>query len=180
MVVGSSDEIHPARKKNLGPVGGSAEIEGLGGIHHLVGEGTLQIGEGEIIAVKIPDGVGEGIGIVPVHAHGIVVGALLPQHLVGGEGAVPHEGEGEELRLRLRRRRRGRSGRRRRQGRRGWAGRQLRLEGGDSGRGFIFIFQLGAGHHDDQQNQGKQSEQDGLENFLHRTSYLIINKAYLL
>ena len=116
VVVGGGDEIHPARKENLGPVGGGAEIEGLGGIHHLVGEGTLQVGKGEIIAVKIIDGVGEGIGIVPVHTHGVVVGALLPQHLVGGEGAVPHEGERKIFRLGLRRRRRG--GRRCRRGRR--------------------------------------------------------------
>ena len=77
-----------------------------------------------------------------------------------------------------------RRGRRRRRrgwrGRRGWAGRQLCPESGDSGGRVIFIFQLGTGHHDDHQHQGKQSEQDGLENFLHRTSYLIINKAYLL
>ena len=103
VVVGGGDEVHAAFRQDLGKFRGCAEIEAGVGVEPGVGEGAFQIGDGQLVVLKILLRVVEGVGKVPVHLSGVGGLVALGKVLVGGQGAVADGGEGEVLRRGLRR-----------------------------------------------------------------------------
>ena len=104
VVVGDGDEVHPAFRQYLYPLGRAEEVElGVDGVlQFLIGEAALQVPQGQLVVGEVLEGVGKGITVVPVHLGGIVGGTLLREVLVGGKGHVSDAGDGKIFRLRLR------------------------------------------------------------------------------
>ena len=117
MVVRRGDEINAAVDYDIGVLGRCDEREvdlSVVVCKVLVGEDALKVCDGEIVILKILDGVRERIGVIPVDNAGVACG-MLGIVRVRPESAVANDGE----RIGLRRgSRRGRWFRSRRRGRR--------------------------------------------------------------
>ena len=100
VVVGGGHKVHAALGQDVGIIAAGDKIEHGHGVivgQVPVGEGALQVGDGEFIAFKILHGVGERIGKIPVHLVDKVGGVGA-----GAQSAVANGGKGEILRFRLR------------------------------------------------------------------------------
>lgn len=105
MVVGKAGHLHAGGGEDLGVGGGAQEPEGpLGGLGHRhqilpVGEDRLAVDHGDVVLVENGRHLLKEVGVLVVG--GIPVEAVfLEGALVGGDGAVPHEGHGHRGPLR--------------------------------------------------------------------------------